>query len=166
MRHPRYHEEPVEFLDFIPSLAYLPARFNACQLRPDTVVVVDAVCRRDCGVRPPDIVDDLGAMCPQRSEVGIGCIENWPEVFIGERDISCEIERMEVPIRILEKKIREEPVSEELLQCLACTVRKIGIAGGSGDPGLPIGGVGLAARLIAGEDELSGGGVVRATIDP
>src|SRR5262249_12784828 len=36
MRHPRYHEEPIEFLDFLPSVALLPARFNACQLRPDT----------------------------------------------------------------------------------------------------------------------------------
>ena len=110
MRHARHHKEPIEFLDFLPSVAVLRARFNACQLGPYAVVVVDTIDRSDCRVRPPDVVDDLGAMCPQWPEVGIGGVEDWPEVLIGERDIAREVQRPEVPIRVLKTKYPKNPL--------------------------------------------------------
>jgi hypothetical protein len=48
---------------FLPPVSVLPS-FHTRQLIPDAVVVVDAIDRSDCRVRPPDVVDDLGAMCP------------------------------------------------------------------------------------------------------
>ena len=130
MPHARHHEEPVELLDFLPPVAVVPDRFHAGQLCPNASVVVDAVCRSNCRVRPPDVVDDLGAVFPKGSEVGISGIEYWPEVLIRERDIAREIERMEVPIRILKEKVREEAVSEELLRSLTPDLDLLNIQNG------------------------------------
>jgi hypothetical protein len=137
MRHARYHEEPIELLDFLPPVTVPTASLVARQLGPDAAIVVDAVDRGDCGVRPSDVVDDLGAMRPKRPEVGIGRIEDCCEVLIGERDIAGEVQRTEVPVRSLKNKVPEEPISEELLRGLALrpVVRQIGIARGADDPG-------------------------------
>jgi hypothetical protein len=115
MRHAWHHKEPIEFLDFLPPVATLPARFYACQLGPDTVVVIDAVDRRDRRVRPSHVVDDLATMRPQRPKVWIGRIEDCGKVLVRERDIGREIERAKIEIRILKHEICKEALSKENL---------------------------------------------------
>src|SRR5207237_9228050 len=92
MRHARDHEEPIEPLDLLPRVAIVGARRNTRQLGPNAVVVVDAVDRSDCRVPPSDIMDDLATMCPKRSKVRIGRIEDCRKVFIGELDIAGKVQ--------------------------------------------------------------------------
>ena len=58
-------------------------------------------------------MDDLGTVISQRPEVGIGRVKNCSEILIGERDVAGEVQRAEVPIRVLKNEIPEEPVAEE-----------------------------------------------------
>src|SRR5579863_5391750 len=72
------------------------------------LVIVDAVERRNVRVAPAVIVDQLAAASFERAEIRIHCVKQCSELRIGVINIaietSCrsELERLEVPIRIVE----------------------------------------------------------------
>src|SRR6185437_13899996 len=81
--------------------------------------------------------------------------------------IAGEVEAVEVEARVLEHEIGEEAVAEEFLQRLTGSkiAGQIGAARRADDPGGPVRRIALAARLVAGEDQLARARVVRTVID-
>ncbi|HYZ42630.1 MAG TPA: hypothetical protein VE687_18685, partial [Stellaceae bacterium] len=65
-------------------------------------------------------MNDLAAMRPKRPQIWIDGIHDWPEILIGESDISGEVERMEVPIWVLETKYAKNPFPKYCCSAYSC----------------------------------------------
>ena len=76
MHHSGHHKQPIKIADFLRrSTALVLARFIS-QSGDYTLVIIDAGARRDRGVRPAMIMDDLATVPFERAQVGVGRIEN------------------------------------------------------------------------------------------
>src|SRR5437867_3459281 len=97
MRHARRHEQP----DGIGHLR------RAAQRGQDAVVVVDGVSGRDERIVPAVVQKELAAPAEKLFQVWIGGVEQPVVQFVCEIDIVVEVERPEVPVRILEHDVLE-----------------------------------------------------------
>src|SRR5581483_4832624 len=121
--------------------------------------VVDATLRRDGGIAPAVILDEFAAAGFGGSEIGVlGADEAG--IFVGELDVRIEIERAEVPMRVVKDDVAEEGVSEEPGEG-----RLIGTGSASGEPERPVDSNRFGAGSIAGENLFVGAWVSGTLVD-
>ena len=139
MRHTRRHEQP----DGIGHLR------RAAQRGQDAVVIIDRVSGRDERIVPAVVQKELAAPAEKLFQVRIGGVEQPVVQFVCEIDIVVEVERPEVPVRILE---------HDVLEMIRDDRKGIGPARHGAPPE-------LAARLEAGKNRFRATRIGRARID-
>ena len=106
------------------------------------------------------VLDEPAAAGPERSEIRIGRIENGREFVVRELDITIEVQRVQIPFRILEHHVGEERIYQQ------CESADFQLPGASAcDRVRPIARHGFGARRKARGDLRARPGVFRGTID-
>ena len=118
--HPGHHEEAVKLLRLLQAVAMAAVTIviavttiMGAHLGHDALVVVDAVDGRDVWIAEAVVVDELAAEPLEGPEVGVdrvndGC--HWftvDEFVVRERHICGEVQRVKIPVRVVEDEVLE-----------------------------------------------------------
>src|SRR2546426_5627681 len=136
MLHTRDHEEPNE-----------RARIALPHLRHYALKVVDGVDRGKRRITPAVIQNQLAAARLESFQVRIDRIQNRTHLLVGELCVFVEVERFEIPGRIVVDHIRKSLCSEKELQPSVLTP--------AGYPRAPATGPRFATRQKARDQKLA-----------
>src|SRR5579871_6964808 len=137
MLHPRDHKQSIE----TPGIAHLFLH---------TLVVVDAVERRNVGIAETVILDQLSTVALKRFEVRIHVVEDRAQRRINDLHVAIEVlspietERPEIPLGILEADVAQERHAQSRM--------RPSTRGVAGDPTRPASRSRFATRQDSGKD--------------
>src|ERR1700733_2855197 len=111
MGHSRDHEEAIEILGSTQiALASGLSHYGLHSLK-----IIDAVLRRDRGVAPAVILNQLSAECFELCKVRVGRVQNSRGPVVGCFHIAVKVESTEIPFRVVKNHVGVKRVPEESL---------------------------------------------------
>ena len=111
--HRRHHEQAIEVLGGPrtgrPAVRILPEK------GADALVILDRAGRGNRGIAPAVILNQFAPGGPKRAQVRAGGVQDRARLRVAERDVAIEVQRPEVPLRILEDRRRIVAVAKPRL---------------------------------------------------
>src|SRR5688572_210040 len=155
MSHAGNQKQAIETVDFRVLASGVG---EALEERTHALVIVDRTNRRDRCIAPAMMLNQFAAIRAKRTQIRVRGIEHGPGFRVAKRDVPIEIQRSEIPVRLLEDRVPVIGIAKARLYRRRLRIRRY-------DPRHPSSGNRFGANRKTRKDLLAGPRIDWAAID-